>query len=47
MTGIRRTAGIGIGSMGALVALGVTGVQARQEKPALATAITPQQAIVL
>lgn len=45
MAGIRRTASVGIVSGGLLAVLGVTGVQARQEKPALATAITPQQAM--
>ncbi len=44
MTGIRRTAGVGIVSGGLLAIGAVTGVQARQEKSA-ATAITPQQAM--
>ena len=44
MASIRRTAGMGIVSGSLLAVLGVTGVQARQEKPA-ASAITPQQAM--
>ena len=43
MTGIRRTAGVTLVCGGLLAAMGVTGVQARQERPA--AAITPQQAM--
>ena len=45
MSGLRRTAAIGIISGGALIAFSTMGVQARQQKTGAVTAITPQQAL--